>query len=150
MPLNPPKLLEVDLFEPISQYFQDKGYSIDFEVPVYRNRADMMAYTETELIAVELKLKNWKRAIRQASYYQLGADYSYIAMPFNEAFEVHKKHKMLNRERVGLLAVIMDSYEVRELIHPKPSVKKLEFIESKIRKNISKKYEIPDNLEFEE
>jgi len=150
MPLTPPKLLEVDLIIPISQYFQDKGYSIDLEIPVYRNRADMMAYTETELVAVELKLRNWKRALRQASYYQLGADYSYIAMPFNEAFEVHKKRKILKRERVGLLAVIMDSYEVRELVQPKPSAKKLEFIEGKIRKSISKKYMIPDDLELEE
>ncbi len=150
MPSKPPKLLEVDLIDPINQYFQDQGYSIELEVPVYRNRADMMIYTETELIAVELKLKNWKRALRQASYYQLGADYSYIAMPFNEAFEVHKKQKVLDRERVGLLAVIMDTFEVRELVQPKPSVKKLEFIENKIRKSISKKYEIPDNLEFEE
>lgn len=150
MPINPPKLLEVDLVEPISQYFQDQDYSIELEVPVYRNRADMIAYTETELIAVELKLKNWKRALRQASYYQLGADYSYIAMPFNEAFEVHKRRNILKRERVGLLAVIMDSYEVRELIPPKPSVKKLDFIENKIRKNISRKYEIQDEFEFEE
>jgi hypothetical protein len=150
MLIQPPKLLEIDLVEPVSQYFSDSGYSIALEVPVYRNRADLVAYTETELIAVELKLKKWQRALRQAGYYQLGADYTYIAMPFNEAFEVHKQRKVLENERVGLLAVIMDGYEVRELVEPKHSMKKLGYIEKHIRQLIHGKFIDPDFLELEE
>jgi hypothetical protein len=150
MVASPNNILEVDLVEPIAAYFESLGYSIALEVPVYRNRADMVAYNDNELIAVELKLKNWKRALRQAAYYQLGADVTYIAMPFGEAFEVYKKRKMLNRERVGLLAVIMNNHEVRELIKPEPSVKKLDYIEKHIRKIISKKFEITDEFGFED
>ncbi len=144
------QIYEVDLIKPLSDYFQSLGYSIELEVPIYRNRADMVAYNDNELIAAELKLKNWKRALRQAAYYQLGADVTYIAMPFSEAFEVYKKKKMLKRERVGLLAVIMDNHEVRELIKPEPSVKKLDYIEKHIRQIIENKTIDDDFFEFEE
>jgi hypothetical protein len=150
MPTLPPKLLEIDLVGPISRYFHDHGYSIALEVPVYRNRADLVAYTETELIAVELKLTKWQRALRQAGYYQLGADFTYIAMPFNEAFEVHKRRKLLKNEHVGLLAVIMEGHEVRELVKPKPSVKKLGYIEKYIRQFIEGKTINTDFFDLEE
>lgn len=150
MVASPTKILEVDLVEPLTAYFETRGYSVRLEVPVYRNRADMVAYNDDEMVAVELKLKNWKRALRQASYYQLGADVTYIAMPFGEAFEVYKKRKILKRERVGLLAVIMNNHEVRELIKPKSSIKKLDYIEKHIRKVISKKFEITDEFGFED
>ncbi len=140
----------MDLIEPLTAYFETRGYSVKLEVPVYRNRADMVAYNDDELIAIELKLKNWKRALRQASYYQLGTDYSYIAMPFNEAFEVHKRSKILKRERVGLLAVILNNYEVRELIKPEPSVKKLDYIAKHIRQVIENKTVGDDFCVFEE
>jgi hypothetical protein len=148
MPKQPSKILEVDLVEPVRQHFLEKGYSITLEVPVYRNRADMVMYTESELIAVELKLSNWQRAVRQAGYYQLGADYTYIAMPFNEAFEVYKRRKLLNKHHVGLLAVIIDTNEVRELIEPKRSVKKLGYIENHIRQFIAGKMVEDELFEF--
>lgn len=125
-------ILEDDLYPPMMDYFLKLDYKVELEIPIYRNRIDLVAYNDEEIIAVELKLKNWKRALRQAAYYQLGADFSYIAMPFYSAVEVFKRKQYLEKEGVGLYAVLLDKFEVRELLKPKRSKKKVEFIESGI------------------
>jgi hypothetical protein len=121
-------VLEDDLYLPMIKYFKKLNYFIELEIPIYRNRIDLLAYNDNKLIAVELKLLNWKRALRQAAYYQLGADYSYIAMPFYEAIEVYKRGNLFNDEGVGLFAVLLNRDEVRELIKPKLSQKKVDYI----------------------
>ena len=121
-------VLENDLYRPMYNYFKKRNYSIEFEVPIHCNRIDLVAYNQIHLIAVELKLKNWHRALRQATYYQLGADFSYIAMPFYQAVEVYKRGRFLKCEGVGLFGVILNKDEVRELIKPKRSIKKLDYM----------------------
>ena len=131
---------ENDLYPPMIKYFQTKNYSIELEIPIYRNRIDLVAYNYTHIVAVELKLKNWQRALRQATYYQFGADYSYIAMPFYEAIEVYKRKWLLESDGVGLYAVLLNKAEVRELVKPKPSQKKIEYMERGIYSAIRRRH----------
>ena len=63
---------EYDLYPPIIQYFEDQNYSIELEIPIHRNRIDLIAFNNDHLIAVELKLKNWQRALRQATAFRSG------------------------------------------------------------------------------
>jgi hypothetical protein len=127
---------EEDLYKYLVRYFKSQDYSIEVEVPIYRNRIDMIAFNNEQLIAVELKLKDWKCALRQATYYQLGADLSYIAMPFYQALKVYRRTGQLESHGVGLLAVMLDRWEVRELIKPKPSARKVDYIERGIYQTI--------------
>lgn len=56
-----------------------------------------------EIIAIELKMKDWRKAIRQAARYQSFADLSYIAMP-----ETAVRDEVLNAAEmlgVGVLAL---------------------------------------------
>jgi hypothetical protein len=120
---------ENDLYPPIIRYFQKQGYFIELEIPIHRNRIDLVAYNNKYTIAVELKLRNWHRALRQAAYYQLGSDLAYIAMPLHQAIEVWKRPWELQNEGVGLLAILLNKSEVREIIKPRVSKKKIEYIE---------------------
>ncbi|WP_455392991.1 hypothetical protein [[Eubacterium] cellulosolvens] len=131
---------ELDLYPPIIQYFKDRGYSIEFEIPIHRNRIDLIAYNSKQMIAVELKLRNWHRALRQAAYYQLGADLSYIAMPFYESIEVYKRKIQLEKEGVGLFGILLNKSEVRELVKPKISQKKIDYIERGIYTTIRRRH----------
>ncbi len=124
--------LELELYPALTDFFLARGYLMDFEVPIHRNRIDMLVYKPDQTIAIELKLKNWKRARRQATYYQLGADLSYIAMPLNQAIELYKRKYHLEKDGIGLFAVLVDTGEVRELVEPKQSLRKIEFIENGI------------------
>lgn len=122
-------VLEDDLYPPMVKYFLKQDYSIEVEVPIYRNRIDLVAFNNEHMIAVELKLKDWKRALRQAIYYQLGADLTYIAMPFYQALKVYRRTGQLESKGVGLYGVLLDRGEVRELIKPKMTNRKIDFIE---------------------
>ena len=133
-------VLELDLYPAVIQYYQHQNYFIELEIPIHRNRIDLVAYDSDQIIAVELKLKNWRRALRQAAYYQLGTDFSYIALPFYEAIGVCNRPWELAKEGVGLLAVLLDKSEVRELIKPRRSKKKLEYIERGIYLSIRKRH----------
>ena len=130
---------EEDLYLPMIEYFKELNYSVELEIPIYRNRIDLLAYDDKNLIVVELKLMNWKRALRQATYYQLGTDLAYIAMPFYEAIEVYKRINLFEDEGVGLFAVLLNKSEVRELIKPKRSMKKIDYISRGIYFTIRKR-----------
>jgi len=56
------------------------------QVPMGRRRADLLvALSSGTLIAVELKLGDWQRALGQAALNQLWVDRSYIAIPLTGA-----------------------------------------------------------------
>ncbi|WP_298990966.1 hypothetical protein [uncultured Pseudokineococcus sp.] len=57
----------------------------------------------THLTAVELKLRNWRRAIAQAGRYRLWAEQTYVALPASrvDGVVLHEAE----RNRVGVLAV---------------------------------------------
>jgi len=54
---------------------------------------------------VELKLRAWRDALRQATAYQLAADRAYVAMPLGRVQEVWGRRQAFEREGIGLLAV---------------------------------------------
>ncbi len=63
--------------------FRNIGYVVAMEVPVATRLADVYCVhpgTGTT-IAIEAKLRDWGRALRQAQVYKLAADFSYIALP---------------------------------------------------------------------
>jgi hypothetical protein len=59
------------------------GYVVALEVPVGTRSADLFCIDQMDgtTLAIEVKLKNWKRALRQAETYKLAADLVYIALP---------------------------------------------------------------------
>jgi hypothetical protein len=65
------------------------------------------------MIAVELKLRDWRRAVTQSFRYRLFADASYIAMPTRYA---ERAVGHASDAGVGVLAV--DGTEVREILQP--------------------------------
>jgi hypothetical protein len=54
-------------------------------------------------VAVELKLRNWRRAVEQALVYQLCSDYVFIAVPATTAKRIDLEE--LRTHGIGLLAV---------------------------------------------
>lgn len=121
-----PFYLELELVKPVIDYFKEKGFIVKREIRIGFNRADLVCFKEKEVLAVELKLRNWKKAIIQAKNYQLGADYVYIAFPLMKSYNVIKKaeHK-LKKEGIGLIVVNEKNTEVKEVIKPKESKKKI-------------------------
>jgi len=78
--------LEKDLSIPVERFFRDRAFGFQKnEVAFYEHRMDLYGYSQDHdlTFAVELKLRNWSRAIKQALLYQLCSDLTYVAVPLS-------------------------------------------------------------------
>jgi hypothetical protein len=74
---------EEKLVHRVAWQLRRSGYIVTAEVPVGMRSVDLFCVereTGTTL-AVEAKLKDWRRAIRQAEAYKFAADFVYLALP---------------------------------------------------------------------
>jgi len=112
-----PFYLELELVKPVVDYFKNQGYVVKREVRIGFCRADIVAFKNKKVTAVELKLNDWKKAIVQAKNYQLGSDYVYLAFPLMKSFNVLRKAEIiLRKEGIGLLTVNEETCEICKII----------------------------------
>lgn len=121
---------ESDLTGPVKTFLEFRRYSVLDEVVVGGRRADLVGIGET-VAAVELKLRDWRAALRQATAYQLGAEYAWVAMPLAAAAIALRYRDRFEREGVGLLGVV--GTECRTLIEARPSPRLLPPLEDTAR-----------------
>ncbi len=75
---------ESELGDPVERLFTQDSYSVCYEVPFGLKRIDLFFWRRKgcpEIVAVELKLKDWRRAVWQAVHNRQIATVSYIALP---------------------------------------------------------------------
>lgn len=108
-------------------HFVHDGYTVRHEVPLHGRVADVLAQRGDELVAVELKLEDWREALAQAMHYQLAATRAYIGMPLDQAILPLRQRSRLERQGIGLLAV-HPLGEVRTLLEARESVRRLPFL----------------------
>jgi len=112
---------ESALFEPIKQYFEQMGYTVDGEV----KDCDMLMVKDEDLIAIELKNDlNFKLFIQAAKRQKL-FDHVYVAVWLPKHLtskSFRDKVYLLNRLGIGLITVSQRSKHVEvfhdPLIHP--------------------------------
>ena len=131
---------ESELIKPVSDYFKNKGYKVRYEIRIGFCRADIVAFKNNKTTAVELKLRDWKKAIIQAKNYQLGSNFVYLAVPLSRAYNILRKAEhYLRKERIGLLIVNEKTHDVKRYINAKLSKKQIGKISlEKINKNMFK------------
>ena len=89
----------------MAAWLASAGYRGRGEVPIVGRWADLVGARESEVVAVELKLRDWRGALRQATAYQVGADRTWVAMPLAAASRAYRHRYRFEAEGVGLLAV---------------------------------------------
>jgi len=121
-----PFYLELELIKPVSDYFKKQGYDVRREIKIGYCRADLVAFKKDEVVATELKLKDWKKALVQAKNYQLGADYVYLAVPLLKSYNILRKAKYyLEKDGIGLIVINEKNCDVKKIIDAKVSKKKI-------------------------
>jgi hypothetical protein len=140
-----PFYLELELIKPVSDFFKKQGYDVKREIKIGFCRADIVAFKDDNVVAVELKLKDWKKAVVQAKNYQLGADFVFLAVPLFRVYSILRKAEhILKKEGIGLLIIKEKNCEVRKIIDAKPSKKKtcsinIEEIKRNSKRNLNKR-----------
>lgn len=113
-------MLERDLAPPVVTHLESLGYATFEEVYFNGRIADIIATKGEEVVAVELKLRDYREAHRQALAYQVGCHKTFVALPLDAALLALRKHKhAFDTSGAGLLAVQMPEGDVRELLAAK-------------------------------
>ena len=127
-------LFERDLASPVAGHFEALGFRVFAEVDIAGRWADLVA-VGPEIVAVELKLRAWREALRQATAYQLGADAAYVALPLETAQRAHGDRHAFEREGIGLLAVD-EAGGVRTVLPSAPSPRRMPPLGDWLRENL--------------
>ncbi len=126
-----PFTLESQLAEPVTGWLERDGYRVNLEVPILGRRADVIGARDDALVAVELKLRDWHEALRQATAYQLAADRVFVAMPLEGASAAYRSRWRFQAEGIGLLAVD-DRGIVRTPVPATPSPRLLPYLRDRV------------------
>jgi hypothetical protein len=114
------KILEVDLFKPVSDFLLEQGYTVRSEV----KDCDIVAVKEEELVIVELKRNLSVDLLAQAVKRQKSADIVYMAVPKPKRLKGNAKWKdimhLVRRLELGLILVSFKEKKgiVEIAVHP--------------------------------
>lgn len=132
MPRSVAFCLEAELLDPVARWLADAGFEVRTEVPILARRADVLGVRPDGLAAVEMKMRDWPGALRQAIAYQVAADWAWVAMPLAAASRAYRQRWYFEKEKVGLLAVD-DGGRVRVPIPAGPSPRRFPCLGERIR-----------------
>ena len=96
-------IAEKEMTPLVVSFLQGLDLHTETEVPLLTKRIDVVGFGRSRLVAVELKIRNWQRALVQASMYQLCADEAYVALP--QALCMRLGSQPFQQLGIGLLAV---------------------------------------------
>jgi hypothetical protein len=125
---------EVELLGPVVDHFETRGFRAVPEVPVAGRRADVVAVRDDSLLAVELKVSEWRHALRQAMAYQVWAPEAYVALPFAHALRAAHHRYRFDTEGIGLLGIL--DGEVRTLLPAAPSPRLFPALSELVRRQL--------------
>ncbi len=117
--------IEEDLRPHVADFLRERSCRVYHEVRMLNRWIDVVAIGPPGSFAIELKVRDWRGALRQAVAYQLAADYSLVALPWRPSLTAYRHRYWLEKEGVGLLAVDPSRGLVRILIEPEPSGRKM-------------------------
>ena len=113
----------------VEKYFRNKKFRTCKEVPLLSNSIDMVAYKSdfSQIIAIEVKVKDWRRALQQATLYKLCANQVYIALWQKFLHRVNFE----DLKELGIGVISVDGY-ARRIVEPKNS----RIIHSSLMRNV--------------
>ncbi len=103
---NHVRVLENQLYEPVANLslFQANMVCMAREVAFGRKRVDLVGVNSRgALIAVEFKVRDWRRVLWQAAVNQLFSDFSYVAVWHTVLRFIDREH--LRKKGIGLISI---------------------------------------------
>ena len=98
--------LEEQLYLPVKRHLLSEAFSIQKEqMQFYEYKIDIYCYSHAkeQTAAVELKVSDFNKAVKQALIYQLCSDLVFIAMPIFEANNCSKD--LIKQYGIGIIGV---------------------------------------------
>ncbi len=115
---------EASLYPKFGRFLQNRGWRVAYQIPPRPGsprRFDIVGVKprKEEVTVVEVKVKDFRRALDQAKSRQFVADFVYVGFPLPYAKRVFRDRALdLEPDGVGLLGL---RNRVHELVVPRPS-----------------------------
>lgn len=112
---------ESSLLTAVSSFVCDQSFHVQKrELQFFNYSIDLYAFSPQTraTIAIELKLKNWRRAFEQGILYQLCSDFVYVALPQKRIDSLDLN--LFSSQGLGVIAV-HDETTCSEVLAPKVS-----------------------------
>ncbi len=96
-------VFEKEIYPQIESYLRKEGFDYFKEVQFLSRHIDIVGVNGKKIIAIEVKIKDWKRALQQALTCRLCAHEVYIAMWYKFAHRVPVE--LFENYGIGLMSV---------------------------------------------
>lgn len=93
----------------IKHYKKDNLCRVKNQVPFTQKRVDIVVKKENLIFAIEVKIHDWKGALRQASQNKVAFDESYVAIWHKFSHRALNNRHLFEKNGVGLI-IINDDY----------------------------------------
>lgn len=105
---------ESELLEPTRELFDERCFAHSMEVPIGWRKIDFVATDDRagRWVAVELKISDWKGAMRQAKLNHLVAESTFVALWHKHLGPALRHRDWFDKFRIGLISVDEDGAEV--------------------------------------
>lgn len=133
-------VLEKEMFSALKSYFNAKNFEVYEEVRFFSKKIDIICINKDseEIIAVEMKVKKWKKALQQSLINQVCADKVYVAFWHENIEAIKKCRDLFEKYGVGVLEV---NSSIIPIIPAKSSPCIHEKMSGLIKRNLSKRGE---------
>lgn len=98
-------------------YKKEKKYVVKNQVWFSQKRIDIVIKDGDDIIAVEVKIYDWKNALRQANLNKIFCHKSYVAIWHTYAHRAEKQKEFFENNGIGLISIDED-FSPREIIEP--------------------------------
>ena len=118
------KLKEIDMEDMLEKFFHgqnDKNWTISRQVYFGGKKIDMVLIGDGTVSSIEVKISDWKTALRQANLNRLACDYSYVAMWHEDAEKAVDNLDQFIKAKVGLIVLDNKSHPFY-FYSPKPKL----------------------------
>lgn len=114
------KIEEKIIEEKLQHFFCGKGWSnVESQVSFTRKRIDLVIRSEIhdEIWAIEIKVKDWKTALRQANLNSVACNLSYVAIWYEYANAALKNRSRFEELGIGLM-IVDENYMPKIKVYP--------------------------------
>jgi hypothetical protein len=129
-------LTEYELVQKVKKILEIE-YTTYEEVKIFTRSIDLLLKKNNQLISIEFKLNNWKKAFEQISDYLLVSDYSYLCIPKKKLSS--KTIFALKNNGIGLFSYDKDTNKLTEIIKPIQSKVKINFYKNHLLNKLNEK-----------
>lgn len=137
-------MTEHELTQKTLGWLNSEFTAFQFEFQNFQLSIDLLGIrNDGKLIAIEYKLKAWKKAIKQAKKHRINVDFCYILLPKLSRKALNKALLYAREYGVGIYLYDIETNHVELFLQAKQTEKKIDFRYEKYKEEVQKTYNCP-------